>query len=84
MLWVGPLIFQLYFLLLQCLVVLMQHRFFTKSVTLLSNEQSTKIVFNALEGNYALCLLGNTITSCNAKPHSGNSFNTFVCRIIQC
>ncbi len=43
---------------LQCLAVLMQHRIFSKSVTLLSHEQSTKIIFNALEGNYALCLLG--------------------------
>jgi len=25
---------------------------------LLTNEQSTRIIFNSLEGNYALCLLG--------------------------
>ena len=33
-------------------------RVFKRSNDLLSNTQSTKIIFNALEGNYALCLLG--------------------------
>ena len=42
----------------QCLTQLVAHRVFTKSVFLLCDEQCTKIVFNALEGNYALCLLG--------------------------
>ena len=42
----------------QCLSQLVAHRIFTKSVHLLCDEQCTKIVFNALEGNYALCLLG--------------------------
>ena len=34
---------------------------FRRSIRLLSNNQSTKIVFNALEGNYALCLLGKQL-----------------------
>ncbi|KAI0213900.1 Ubiquitin-protein ligase E3B [Lamellibrachia satsuma] len=41
----------------ECLVELMKHRIFSQSLVLLSNEQSTKIIFNTLEGNYALCLL---------------------------
>lgn len=42
----------------QCLIQMMTHRVFKKSLALLSNNQITKIVFNTLEGNYALCLLG--------------------------
>jgi len=47
----------------QCMSQLVTHRLFTKSVHLLSHEQCTKIVFNALEGNYALCLLGQSYWS---------------------
>lgn len=32
-----------------------------KSIELLSSEQSMRIVFNTLEGNYALCLLANLV-----------------------
>lgn len=32
-----------------------------KSVELLSSDQNMRIVFNALEGNYALCLLANLV-----------------------
>ena len=39
----------------------MSHRIFSKSVHLLCDEQCTKIIFNALEGNYALCLLGELV-----------------------
>lgn len=42
----------------QCLIQMMTHRIFSRSIELLCHEQSTKIIFNALEGNYALCLLG--------------------------
>ncbi|KAK2156726.1 hypothetical protein LSH36_206g00029 [Paralvinella palmiformis] len=45
----------------ECLVLLMTHRLFKQCVELLCNEQSTRIVFNILEGNYALCLLANLI-----------------------
>lgn len=34
---------------------------FTKSLDLLIAEQNMRIVFNTLEGNYALCLLANLI-----------------------
>jgi len=50
-----------YIVCVQCLTQLVAHRIFTKSVHLLSDEQCTKIIFNALEGNYALCLLGQFI-----------------------
>jgi ubiquitin-protein ligase E3 B len=48
-------------LCLQCTSVLVGHNVFTKSLELLSSEQNMRIVFNALEGNYALCLLANLI-----------------------
>lgn len=34
---------------------------FQKSVRLLSVQQSMRIIFNTLEGNYALCLLANLL-----------------------
>jgi ubiquitin-protein ligase E3 B len=46
---------------LQCIGVLVGHNLFTKSLDLLSSEQNMRIVFNTLEGNYALCLLANLI-----------------------
>ena len=46
----------------QCSSQLVAHRVFTKSIHLLCDEQCTKIIFNALEGNYALCLLGQFTT----------------------
>ncbi|XP_014671275.1 PREDICTED: ubiquitin-protein ligase E3B-like isoform X2 [Priapulus caudatus] len=45
----------------ECLAVFMSNGLFKKSLELLISEQSTRIVFNSLEGNYALCLLGNII-----------------------
>ncbi|CAH2240226.1 jg1784 [Pararge aegeria aegeria] len=37
------------------------HGMFDKCVEFLSADQNMRIVFNTLEGNYALCLLGNLI-----------------------
>ncbi|PNF41016.1 hypothetical protein B7P43_G08820 [Cryptotermes secundus] len=45
----------------ECSSVLVGHNVFTKSLELLSSEQNMRIVFNTLEGNYALCLLANLI-----------------------
>lgn len=45
----------------QCMNVLVSHRIFKHCLDLLTNEQSTRIIFNSLEGNYALCLLGKSI-----------------------
>jgi len=42
----------------QCLTLLITNRVFKRSLDLLTVEQSTRIIFNSLEGNYALCLLG--------------------------
>ncbi|XP_052798070.1 ubiquitin-protein ligase E3B-like [Mya arenaria] len=44
-----------------CLTLLITNRVFKRSLDLLTNEQSTRIIFNSLEGNYALCLLANMI-----------------------
>lgn len=41
--------------------MLEQHSILRRSFELLSTEQNLRIVFNALEGNYALCLLANLI-----------------------
>ncbi|XP_021340570.1 ubiquitin-protein ligase E3B-like, partial [Mizuhopecten yessoensis] len=44
-----------------CLTQMVTHRIFKRSLDLLTNEQSTRIIFNSLEGNYALCLLANLV-----------------------
>ena len=43
--------------------VLVTQEILSKSLNLLDTEQNTRIVFNALEGNYALCLLANLINA---------------------
>lgn len=45
----------------ECLTLLVTNRIFKRSLDVLSNEQSTRIIFNTLEGNYALCLLANMV-----------------------
>ena len=47
-----------------------KHKILVKTTKLLNNEQNTKIIFNALEGNYALCLLGNIIHLCYIERES--------------
>lgn len=37
------------------------NKIFARSLELLSSQQSMRIVFNTLEGNYALCLLANLL-----------------------
>ena len=44
-----------------CLATLVTHRVFKKCLDLLTIEQSTRIIFNSLEGNYALCLMANLL-----------------------
>ncbi|RZF42672.1 hypothetical protein LSTR_LSTR001467 [Laodelphax striatellus] len=44
-----------------CITVLETNNFLKQSLELLSVEQDMRIVFNMLEGNYALCLLANLI-----------------------
>lgn len=45
----------------ECITVLVSAGFLHKSLELLSGDQDMRIVFNILEGNYALCLLANII-----------------------
>lgn len=45
----------------QSIVVFRSHSMFDKVVEFLSTDQNLRIVFNTLEGNYALCLLANVI-----------------------
>lgn len=40
---------------------------FSRSLELLNSEQNLRIIFNALEGNYALCLLANLIQLANIE-----------------
>ncbi|ESO98574.1 hypothetical protein LOTGIDRAFT_201597 [Lottia gigantea] len=43
------------------LAILITHRVFKRCLDLMTNEQSTRIIFNSLQGNYALCLMANLI-----------------------
>ncbi|XP_045532186.1 ubiquitin-protein ligase E3B [Pieris brassicae] len=57
------------------------HALFDKSVEFLSADQNMRIVFNTLEGNYALCLLGNLIQMAHIeRDHALNEtfYPTFV------
>ncbi|XP_037093426.1 ubiquitin-protein ligase E3B-like [Pollicipes pollicipes] len=45
----------------ECLTVISTHRVLERCTTHLLDEQGLRIVFNALEGNYALCLLANLV-----------------------
>ncbi|XP_076453206.1 ubiquitin-protein ligase E3B-like [Babylonia areolata] len=45
----------------ECVELLVTHRVFKRCLELLTCEQSTRIIFNTLEGNYALCLMANLI-----------------------
>lgn len=45
----------------------MTNNLFARSLELLNSEQNLRIVFNALEGSYALCLLANLIQLANIE-----------------
>ncbi|XP_063241461.1 ubiquitin-protein ligase E3B isoform X2 [Bacillus rossius redtenbacheri] len=45
----------------ECVQMLVGHGVLEKSLDLLGSEQNMRIVFNSLEGNYALCLVGNLV-----------------------
>lgn len=45
----------------KCISLFKTHSLLSRSLNLLNSEQNLRIVFNALEGNYALCLLANLI-----------------------
>ncbi|BFZ18278.1 hypothetical protein BsWGS_21317 [Bradybaena similaris] len=44
-----------------CISTMITHRIFKRCLDLLACEQNAKIIFNSLEGNYALCLMANLI-----------------------
>ncbi|KAH9492187.1 Ubiquitin-protein ligase E3B [Bulinus truncatus] len=44
-----------------CIATMVTHRIFKRCLDFLTCEQSTRIIFNSLEGNYALCLMANLI-----------------------
>nr|CAD7402699.1 unnamed protein product [Timema cristinae] len=46
---------------IECIQGFVNHNILTKSLELLNTEQNIRIVFNTLEGNYALCLVGNLV-----------------------
>lgn len=72
----------------ECLALLMTHRIFSKCVHLLCHEQSTKIVFHALEGNYALCLLANLIqlgtSEMEGLVENTDAFMVVTTRLLEC
>ncbi|XP_067010981.1 ubiquitin-protein ligase E3B isoform X2 [Anabrus simplex] len=57
----GHLLTKGFYLIMKCITTFVSHDMFPRSLELLSSEQNTRIVFNVLEGNYALCLLANLI-----------------------
>ncbi|XP_065343486.1 ubiquitin-protein ligase E3B [Cloeon dipterum] len=74
----------------ECLNQLVTNEVFKRSMVLLSTEQNLRIVFNTLEGNYALCLLANLIHMAHLEKDSSLKelyFPTFVCvvsRLLEC
>ena len=56
-------------LIRQCVELLVTHRVFKRCLELLTCEQSTRIIFNTLEGNYALCLMGRWALPCLSLHH---------------
>jgi len=52
---------------LQCISSFITNNLFARSLELLNSEQNLRIVFNALEGSYALCLLANLIQLANIE-----------------
>uniref|UniRef100_T1IRU6 Ubiquitin-protein ligase E3B n=1 Tax=Strigamia maritima TaxID=126957 RepID=T1IRU6_STRMM len=58
---VPALIHHLQLLSPECLTQFSTHELFKHSLDLLISDQNVRIIFNMLEGNYALCLLANLI-----------------------
>ncbi|XP_004930382.1 ubiquitin-protein ligase E3B [Bombyx mori] len=58
---VPTLVYQMQQLSPESIAAYRTHSMFDKSIEFLSTDQNMRIVFNTLEGNYALCLLGNLI-----------------------
>nr|XP_022345739.1 ubiquitin-protein ligase E3B-like [Crassostrea virginica] len=71
----------------ECLNLLITHRIFKRALDLLTNEQSTRIIFNSLEGSYALCLLANLVNLGMAEleglVENTQSFMSVVIRLLE-
>ncbi|XP_055995388.1 ubiquitin-protein ligase E3B-like isoform X2 [Ostrea edulis] len=71
----------------ECLNVLITHRIFKRALDLLTNEQSTRIIFNSLEGSYALCLLANLVglgmVEVEGLVENTQSFMSVVIRLLE-
>ncbi|XP_043677000.1 ubiquitin-protein ligase E3B isoform X3 [Vespula pensylvanica] len=64
---VPALVYHLNMLCPECISSFIMHNLFARSLELLNSEQNLRIVFNALEGSYALCLLSNLIQLANIE-----------------
>ncbi|KAK6968619.1 ubiquitin-protein ligase E3B [Biomphalaria glabrata] len=58
---VPAVIIHIYTTAQDCIATMVTHRIFKRCLDFLTCEQSTRIIFNSLEGNYALCLMANLI-----------------------
>ena len=72
-------------MLFQCITLFTTYNLFTRSLELLNSDQNLRIIFNALEGSYALCLLANLVQLANIedekilKDHYFPSFTVRFC-----
>ncbi|CAH1185168.1 unnamed protein product [Phyllotreta striolata] len=67
---VPGLVYHLQNLSPESISTLTNHKIFARSLELLSSQQSMRIVFNTLEGSYALCLLANLIQLAFIERHT--------------
>ncbi|XP_011307352.1 ubiquitin-protein ligase E3B [Fopius arisanus] len=58
---VPALVYHLNLLSPECITCFATHSLFSRSLEILNSDQNLRIIFNALEGSYALCLLANLI-----------------------
>ncbi|XP_015600022.1 ubiquitin-protein ligase E3B isoform X2 [Cephus cinctus] len=64
---VPALVHHLHIVSPECISSFTTHSLYARSLELLNSEQNLRIVFNALEGSYALCLLANLIQLANIE-----------------
>lgn len=73
----------------ECITAMANNNLLIRSLDLLNSEQNLRIIFNALEGSYALCLLANIIQLANIekdeimKLHYFPSFTFVVTKMLE-
>ncbi|XP_044002807.1 ubiquitin-protein ligase E3B [Aphidius gifuensis] len=73
----------------ECISVMISHNLLSRSLVFLNSEQNLRIIFNALEGSYALCLLANIIQLANIErdeiiqEHSFPTFTFVVTKMLE-